>query len=591
MITLSMFQAHLNATAPLPPSTSRSVNGQERYLLKLLTTLPSQTQAQQIEHLERVLTVLRKANIDEEQRLKLMAKVIDASGRLIATLRQHYIYETGVLSQAQMNYVAHIQSLHYLIIMVYDRVIRHETQWSDNQLKPFSGKGWQRYFGTDRKPSSIIAIAAYQSLLRYQKLLAEEALCYQKPSNYLWSRVNQLYYLAHQNGVVDIDLSIYTATHQAHSIHQLYCQICLQHLLNLRAMRRPNILLVQRLLPEWSKHMIATIEPATETRVYVDLNSNKPPSYLTANSTINPYEDRYDCLFIELTPMVLYFNSRKQAFLEEESTGIEYSLLNIISMIISYRYLQPPLTLPTKYSSKQSAELITGFNDIHYHVGDSKSFGNIIAMKDLREEERPLYNTSDKERDHDNALTIETFENHDNSSLYRILRLLPKDGALNTADISKESINEDGITKQSISVEGSDPDFTTTAPPPLHIMGLILVYRSANVVQPDWSIGVVRWINLDSKNPEVEWQILGHQLVACGLRLEGDKTRSRHFVPAFILGKDDQLQTVGTLIVPPAYFQVDDRVVMRIGNKQTSLRLGRRLMMTDEFSQYEVVQL
>lgn len=58
--------------------------------------------------------------------------------------------------------------------------------------------------------------------------------------------------------------------------------------------------------------MVATMEPATETKVFVDLKSNNPPSYLTVNSHINPYEDRHDCLFIELTPIVEYFESRKK---------------------------------------------------------------------------------------------------------------------------------------------------------------------------------------------------------------------------------------------------------------------------------------
>ena len=585
MINLSIFKDYLNSTAPLPLSSNRSVNGQERYLLKLLTTLPSQTQEQQAEHLESVLIVLREANIDDQQRLKLTATVVDASDRLIATLRQHYIYETGALNQSQMLCVAQIQSLHYLIIMVYDRVIRREVLSSNDPLKFSSSKGWQRYFSTEKKPSSTLAIATYQSLLRYQKLLGEEALCYRKPSNYLWSRINQLYYLAHKQKVTDIDLSIHTATHQANNIHQLYCQICLQHLLNVRAMRRPTILLVQRLLPEWAKYMVATMEPTTETRVFVDLHSNSPPSYLTANSNINPYEDRHDCLFIELTPMVLYFNSRKQAFIEEGGVGVEYSLLNTISMTISYRYLQPPLTLPTKYSTTQHAKLITNFSDIHYHASHSQSFANLISIKDLREEERPLYNTFDKRRVYDSA-TIELFDDHDNFSPYRTLHLLPKD-----SELDKVSIDEAVLNKGGLSVEKADPDFSTTAPKPLHIMNLLLICRSVDTVQPDWSIGVVRWLNLDTKNLEVEWQVLGHKLVACGLRLEGSKTRSRHFVPAFILGKDEKLNTTGTLIVPPSYFQIDDRVVMRIGNKQTSLRLGRRLMMTDEFSQYEVAQL
>ena len=104
-------------------------------------------------------------------------------------------------------------------------------------------------------------------------------------------------------------------------------------------------------------------------------------------------------------------------------------------------------------------------------------------------------------------------------------------------------------------------------------------------------MGVARWLDFDSKNPEIEWQVLGHQLVACGLRLEGKETRSRHFVPAFILGRDERLQTTGTLIVPTSYFQTHDRVIMRINSKQTPLRLGQRLLITDEFSQYEVVQL
>ncbi|WP_261862981.1 hypothetical protein [Psychrobacter sp. JCM 18900] len=190
-------------------------------------------------------------------------------------------------------------------------------------------------------------------------------------------------------------------------------------------MRRPNILLVQRLLPDWAKQMGATMEPTTETKVFVDLHSSNPPSYLTVNSHINPYEDRHDCLFIELTPIVEYFESRKKDFIEEGSTA-EYSLLNAISMTISYRYLQPPLTLPTKYTSKQQAKLITNFNDIHYHVGHLKTFANLIDIKYLREEYRPSYDTFDNESSYRSIINIETFDDYDSSSAYRTLHFLPK---------------------------------------------------------------------------------------------------------------------------------------------------------------------
>lgn len=573
MITLSMFQHHLSVTAPMLSSSDQSVNDQEHYLLKLLAALPAQAEGQQAEYLEKALTMLRSADMDDQQRLKLTSTVIGTANKFIATLRQYYIYETGALSEEQLGSVAQIKSLYYQIIIVYDGILRRNDSLLnlDGQRKYLTKNGWKRYFSAEKSSSIILATAIYQMLLMYQKLLGEEALCYRKPSSYLWSKINQLYQLAHQHHAANIDLSVYITTKRANDIHQLYCQICLHSLLNLRAMRRPNILLVQRLLPEWTKHMVATIEPKTETRVFVDLCSDEPPRYLTAKSRINPYENRYVCLFIELAPMVEYFKWRKQALTDGRGEGVEYWLLNKISMTITYRYLQPQPTLATKYGAKKAAVLITGFNNIHYRASHSSSFTSLMAVNDLPNEQRPRYDTVRKKQDGNSVLTIETFDSHDELSLFRTLRLSPIIDNLNAV--------------------GTNDEIVTTAPPPLHIMSLFLVCGSDAAMSTDWSIGVVRWLKLDDESPEVEWQVLGHQLVACGLRLEGGETRSRHFVPAFVLGRDEQLQTLGTLIVPTSYFQSNDRVVMRINNKQTLLRLKRRVLVTDEFSQYEVVQL
>lgn len=606
MITLSTFQEYLSSTESLL-SSKRSINDQERHLQKLLAALPSQTQAQQAEQLEKILTALHEGNnIEDRQRLKLMTTVVDASDKLIATLRQYYTYETGALSDAQLAYVAQVKSLYDLIIMVYDRVIDHEKSLLSSQGKHLTSKGWQRYFNANKSSSQTFAVAIYQTLRMYQKLLGEEAICYQKPSPFLWLKVNQLYSLAYEYHIIDMDLSALIVTRQANNIHRLYCQICLHSLLNVRAMRRHNILLVQRLLPEWAKHLVATIEPKTETRVFVDLHSDRPPAYLTANSDINPYEDHYHCLFIELTPIVEYFTSRIKALCNEDSEGVECYLLNKISMTIAYRYLQPQRLLTTKYPIKKDAVLITGFNNIHYRVSHSQSFARLIAMKELPNEQRPRYDTTSQKQNSSGVLISETLNINDDLSPFRTLQLLTKSDGLLAVEKDKSQIVSkfaDGVREHAVAQNTekhhndnleaviADDDMATTAPPPLGLMNFFLVCRSDTSTPPDWSMGLVRWLHLDAKNPEVEWQILGHTLVACGLRLEGREARHRHFVPAFILGRDEKLQTTGTIIVPTSYFQTNDRVIMRINNKQTPLRLGQRLLVTDEFSQYEVVKL
>ena len=618
MVNLSTFQEYLAADVSLLQTENAFVSSNEPHLRKWAALLPAQTEAQQAEQLEKILTELRVANMDDRQRLTLTSIAIDAANQLIAALRQHYIYETDAFNDAQLGYVARVKSLYYLMIMTYDGVIHREITFLKDKQQQSSASLWQRYFTTERSSPITLAIATYQTLLMYQKLLFEDALCYQKPLAYVWSNINQLYHMACQQQASDINLSAYIATHRADTIHQLYCQICLHSLLNVRAMRRPNILLVQRLLPQWAKHMAATIEPHTATRVFVDLHSKEPPTYLTAHSSINPYDARHTCLFIELTAMVTYLKSRAQALIDTGREGAEYYLMNNVSMAISYRYIQPQLTLPIKHSPKQNAQVVTGFNDIHYRVSNGKGLISLIEAKLLPDQQQPRYDTLPKKLSTDKELAVDVFDSDNQLSHFRTLRLTPdaaaqsstkKANPLTAARISIASvkanteaacdttlINESTTSKHKTYKNENCKNETSTsiAPPPLPIMSLFLLCRSDTADtddSPDWSIGVVRWLNLDTEKPELEWQVLGHKLIPCGVRLQDRGTRSRHFIPALVVGDDEQLQTAYSLLLPTSHFQTGDRVIMRINNKQKTLRLVRHLMTTDEFSQYEVVQI
>ncbi|WP_426222483.1 hypothetical protein [Psychrobacter sp. DWR1-2-3] len=606
MVNLSTFQQYLSIDARLSRTLTKSIdltksfNKDEQHLLKWAALLPMQTEAQQTEQLEKVLTELRVAAIDDRQRLTLLNIVLEAANKLIAMLRQHYIYEANAFNDYQLGYVVQVKSLYYLMIMVYDGVIQREiTFLKDKKLQASNGL-LQRYLTNEKALSITLAIATYQTLLMYQKLLFEEALCYQKPVPYLWSNINQLYYMACQQQTVDIDLSSYITTYCADNIHQLYGQLCLHSLLNVRAMRRATVLMVQRLLLEWSEHLVASIEPQTETKVFVNLHSDNPPTYLTAHSAINPYDAHHDCVFIELAPLVTYLKFRRDTLIEEGREGVESSLMNTVAITLSYRYIQPPLTLPIRQSAKQQAHIITGFNDIHYRVSHEQSLSTLTAAKYLPEHQQPRYDTVPKKLSantvsNNTMLGVETFDSDNALSDFRTLRLLP-DSVEPAISVSRAGENTPkakyNSKKVKAIVEVAENDtLNSIAPPPLRTMSLFLLCRSENPASTDWSIGVVRWLNLDLEKPEIDWQVLGHQLIACGIRLQDRDSRSRHFVPAFVVGDDEQLQTPSSLIVPTSHFQVGDRVMMRINTKQKTLRLVRRLMMTDEFSQYEVAQL
>ncbi len=585
MITLADFQNYLSHKTPLKQPSPNYLEGQEQQLLKWAASLPAQTEAQQVVQLEQVLTELTAISLDDKLRLKLLDIVVCAADRLITALHKHYNYELGTLNKEQLSHIDQVKSLYYLTILAYDGVIQRESLILQQPL--MSGRDWRQLLTLAKTSPIILATAIYQSLTLYQKLLYEQDISYQQPPAYLWQAFNQLYHLACQFAIAHIDLSSQVVTKQMSSIHKLYVQICLHSLLNVRAMRRANILLIQRLLPLWSTHVHGTTEPQTQTRIYVDLRSNNPPDYLTAQSAINPYEEHCLCLFIELEPLIDYLYQRKQALFASNNEAIEYQLVNNVLLAINYRYIERQTTATIKYGAKQRATVIGGFNNIHYKVAGSIGLTNMIAATELPSEQLPHYDTQPKSGSKITVLNVETLDNVAEVSPFGILRLLTTEDLIRPQAVMEEKAK----TPHAHIDDTVAFDRTDTAPPSLPLMSLLLLCRQPDNSEPTWSIGIVRWLNLDNETIEVEWQILGHKLTACALRLDNRDHRSQSFVPAFMVASDKELQTQFTLIVPPYHFQAKDKVMLRLDDKQKTLRLQDCLMSSAEFSQYKVLQI
>lgn len=196
MVNLSTFKAYLAAEPPLLEACNKSKSSNEPHLHKWAALLPAQTEAQQLEQIEKVLTELRSTAMDDRQRLTLIQVVVNVANQLIATLRQHYIYEIGALNEAQLGYVAQVKSLYYSLIMTCDGVIQREISYlkAKSTKSPAPARSlWQRYVTNEKSSPVTLAIAIYQTLLMYQKLLFEDGFCYQKSPEYIWGNINKCY--------------------------------------------------------------------------------------------------------------------------------------------------------------------------------------------------------------------------------------------------------------------------------------------------------------------------------------------------------------------------------------------------------------
>lgn len=602
MITLSTFQKRLSDTATQPEPSSKHIKGQKQQLLQWAAGLSVQTEAQQAHQLEEVLNELAVTDLADERRLHLMDIVVTATDRLVTSLHKHYIYELGALIEEQIKYLDQVKSLYYLTILVYDGVVNRQRMFLEQQHARGGSSAWRRLLSLPKATPLTLAAAIYQTLATYRKLIYEKSTFYQALPTELWGSLNKLYYLACEYHVADTDLSSYVVTRQASTIHKLYLQLCLHSLLNVRTLRRPSILMVQRLIPLWAQYISATKVPDTQTRMFIDLCGDSPPDYYSASSSVNPYDENYNCLFIDIELLAEHLKHHQQSLLDKNHETVESRLVTKVLMMLDYRYLHRQTAKATKVSPKLPATLVTGFNDIHYCVAGEIGLMSLIDAPTLALEQRPRHDTRPKKDESITMLEVETFDSTDNLSHFRTLRLLSKQDLFTKKMIVDDKLSKPASALQSLESLSLTQVQSNTAPPLLRMMKLFLLCRPHNKNKLKWSLGIVRWLNLESENKqsnrieriEVEWQVLGHGLTACALRLDSsDKldSRGQHFVPAFIIEEDSDLQTESSLLVPPYLFHTHDKVIVRIGNTQTALRLEQSLLNTEEFIQYKVVQV
>lgn len=606
MVNLASVKSYLNVKKSLL-NADQDTQAQQQPLLEWAAALSRHSEGNQAFKLEQMLVKLAALEIDDEQQLAAMTIVSSASDRLVTRLHSHYFYDLEALNDEQLNYADQVKSFYYLTLLVYDKMLRRQDLTA-SYLAPQPIQTLRQRWSQSKQPVPLVLAAAiYQTLSCYQKLSYEKAICYQKSPEHIWSALNQLYYLAYQQGIAHVNLSAQIATKQADSIHELYVQMCLFSLLNVRAMPRANIILMQRLLPTWIPHVAATIKPQTHTRVFVDLHSDLPPEYLTPQTAINPYHEKHDCLFIELAPLARHFAQRKQL---RDYNGIEtteYPLIEQALRLITYRYIDRPSLANKKQNTEIEAEIITKFDNIHYKIAGNTSLSQLVMPESLPPEHLPRYDTGPKTNSKPATFKVKLFDDIDMATPFSTLQLLSKlDPEQPVAHASSKPLtrafeasqkNTDKLLtsltlaltecQQEIDNALANEKREKVSLPLLQLETLLLLNHSTVSDQPNYLLGVVRWLDLDKEQTPVEWQLLGQPITACALRLNKHDASNISYVAALLIASRVDSQSKNTLVVPSHHFHTLDKVVIRIKNKQKTLRLQRCLLSTQTFSQYE----
>lgn len=561
MITLETFEEYLNKQAPLKSINFSYIGEQGSQISQWLIGLTMLGKDEQFRQLEQVLSELIVVDMSDEQRLNIAEQLLVAVNRLVSKLHTDYIHEPGQLSERQWLCLEQARTLYYLGILCYDGILnRIPPTTATNGRRPLS-----KLLSNAKPRENILVQTVYQLLGFYLGLLMESALAYQQPPEVVWRQLNRLYSLAAEQGILTAALPPNSINNQAENIYHYYRQACLYGLLRPTSYRRQDIVGIHKVLPTWAKKIIVDIETTSSSKLFVHLESARPPEGLTPYSAVNPYDQSVLAAFIEINPLVKYLQEIGETSKSNTPITFENRLARLALYTLQQQLFQPR-TEP-RHVSNRKVQMIAGFHRIHYLVAGKQTLGKLIREHELPKSYQPK--TSRLSNDLESATK-------------------------NIVQIVDAKILDESATGYRMSInrqQHSESDATGDWLSAYKVLTLFALLPDEDDEQYHWELGVLRWIKHSEETIETGGRLVGYSLTACGIRLENHDERSQDFIAGLLVAGNETLGTSTSLIVPQYHFKVGDRVVLRIQTKEIILQLQQHLLSTDDIQQFQIVRL
>lgn len=529
-----------------------------------------------------VINQLMRAEIDEYKRLELFVAVNKVVERLIASLHQIYKNQSGILDESQQQALDMIISVHYLGVMFYNSVWQRVV--ANPQLAQKKGIGSLLGLGGGKSADEIVKQCLYGMMSLLRQALFEKQIGYRKNTEVIWQWLNACYHFMLSNHWENVayHLPLFGQSGMANgkplTMQAVYHQCLFSEVVNPSACRRPDILMWQKMSNDWQKELIVTSELAEKPYLFINLKSNQPPQLLHAGVAFNPFSKDSECLFISFSKLV---NTLQQVIVKSQhSDDMEHKIQQRFAKIM-LENIKKQLTTPEKLGGASGkCQAVVGFYHIHYMLANKTSLGNLIQANELPERLRPR---SQPQNQLNKSTLVDLVEA--NFHQYHLTNVMTYH---QTADV-QHSLNRSS---------------EMTALSQLQV-GSMVATRLADDPSKTWQLGYADTLEQrpvsnqafaeaqqNTLNIDVMVRLFGRGVIPCGVRLQNAGTRPQHFVPALMIPKNAEFNRPVTSILMARFgYQLDEKLIMRIDNKEVNIRLTERLNMTDDIEEYAFVRV
>ena len=531
-----------------------------------------------------VINQLMFADIDDVKRFALFEEVNKAVSVLLGKLRVNYQTQPGILDEEKQQGLDTVLSVLYLSIMFYHVI------WQRAAARPevAEKKGIISLFRRKPQsltPSQVIQRCLYSIMLLLRQSLFEKYIGYRKDTQVIWQYLNACYRFAVTNYWQSITLPVklhsaneYSKQGAPLSIEDIYFHCLMVAVTNPYACRRADIVAIQKVSTQLIKELIISKDLVEKPYLYIDLEGKQPPQLLAVDDLFNPFAATSNCLFVMFSRL---FKRLHQTITQDQiSTDTEIKNSARQAKLILNNLQDGLKPAAEYYHSHSKCEVVLGFNNIHYMLANKTSLGNLIQANELPERLKPKAQNTEYLKKY----TVVSLNKENPQSMC----------------LSHVFSYHNQLVDPYPSISRGDSYHPLSQ---LQVNSLIAL-RKVNGSKT-WQLGYIKdnrqgFIDTPTGQPtnktylKIETQVQVHcqNAIPCGVRFQNAGSRQPHFVAAFIIpAAPNNTDSQTRLLMARFGYQVADKLVIRIDNKEINVRLTELLDMTDDIEEYAFVRI
>lgn len=416
--------------------------------------------------------------------------------------------------------------------------------------------------------AGMATVAVHRTLAELANTLLRSLQCYVSPPTRLWEQLHELYVLAEVLRITDeVVHDDENRVRPATRIQDAYLRALLIAAARPNMLRHGDLRLLFSLLEDWSRcvHIVPRHEVSTPL-ILVDLAVNAPPR---ASATFVESEEP-DVRVIETSTLVTELESLRSGDGSTRIAGVGSERSELLRHAIEVWGTQQGREF-TRAEVEGDIAVCAGLAAVHYHAGGGRGLLKQVRA-DAAGDEGDGPDLADPNR----------------GSLADRLRYI-----VDPADLTTDESDTEHLLYRATIADYSPGGYglsSTGTPPAGLLVGELLGMRKEG--EPDWGIGVVRWIANRGGEGRFGCQLLAARGETAGARAVSVRNRDTPlWTPVILLPGNDALAHATTLLAPPDAFEPDMEIVLNQRGREMRFALGELLQKAEGFQQFTAREL